>query len=100
MGNLARGPGFGQLSRTRFGADAIGPFVKEPMSPMSAVYPLHLQREIDRRWLRRSEETASVRARLKEMRDLLREAAVAPEDCYAAGPLPASSAKRSTTLTR
>ncbi len=79
MGNLARGPGFGQLSRTRFGADAIGPFVKEPMSPMSAVYPLHLQREIDRRWLQRSEQTASFRARLKVMIDGLREAAVTHE---------------------
>jgi hypothetical protein len=66
---------------------------------MSAIYPLHLQREIDRRWLRRSEETASARARLKEMSGFLREAAVAPEDCYAAAPLPASSAKRSTTPT-
>ena len=71
MGNLARGPGFGQLSRTRFGADAIGPFVKEPMSPMSAVYPLRLQRE--------SEQTASFRARLKVMIDGLREAAVTHE---------------------
>jgi len=48
---------------------------------MTAVYPLHLQREIDRRWLRRSEETASVRARLKGMTNFLREAAVTPEDC-------------------
>jgi len=32
---------------------------------MSAIYPLHLQREIDRRWLQRSEETAPVRARPK-----------------------------------
>jgi hypothetical protein len=29
---------------------------------MPTVYPLHLQREIDRRWLQRSQETASVRA--------------------------------------
>ncbi len=28
---------------------------------MSTIYPLHLQREINRRWLQRSEETASVR---------------------------------------
>jgi hypothetical protein len=34
---------------------------------MSAVYALRLQREIDRRWLQRSEETAPVRARLKVM---------------------------------
>jgi hypothetical protein len=52
---------------------------------MFAVYPLHLQREIDRRWLQRSEETASVCARLKVM-DFLREAAVTPKDCNAAEP--------------
>jgi len=66
---------------------------------MPAIYPLHLQREIDRRWLRRSEETTSVRARLKGMSDFLRKAAVAPENCDAAAPLAgASSAKRSTTF--
>ena len=54
---------------------------------MSAVYPLHLQREIDRRWLQRSEETASVRAGLKVI-DFLREAAVTPEDCNVAGAPP------------
>jgi hypothetical protein len=42
---------------------------------MSAVYPLHLQREIDRRWLQRSEQAASIRARLEVMIDALREAA-------------------------
>ena len=52
---------------------------------MFAVYPLHLQREIDRRWLQRSEETASVRAGRKLI-DFLREAAVTPKDCNAAGP--------------
>jgi hypothetical protein len=67
---------------------------------MHAIYPLHLQREIDRRWLRRSEETTSVRARLKGMSVLLRKAAVAPENCDTVGAAPtrASSAKRSTTL--
>jgi hypothetical protein len=50
------------------------------VSPMSAVYPLHLQREIDRRWLQRSEETASIRARLKAMIAVLRDAAVTRED--------------------
>ncbi len=55
------------------------PFVKDSVSPMSAVYPLHLRREIDRRWFQRSEQTASVRARLKVMIDGLREAAVTHE---------------------
>ncbi len=50
------------------------------VNPMSGVYPLHLRREIDRRWLRRSEETVSVRARLKVIIDGLREAAVTHED--------------------
>src|SRR5947207_15771179 len=60
---------------------------------MSAIYPLHLQREIDRRWLQRSEETASVRARLKVI-DFLRGAGVTHEDCDAATPpAGASSAK-------
>jgi hypothetical protein len=73
--------------------------VLRSVNPMPAIYPLHLQREIDRRWLRRSEETASVRARLKGMSDFLRKAAVAPENCDAATPpTAASSAKRSTTL--
>jgi hypothetical protein len=58
---------------------------------MSAVYPLHLQREIDRRWLQRSEETAPIRARVKVI-DFLREAAVIPNDCNAAGPPPCSTA--------
>jgi hypothetical protein len=52
---------------------------------MSVVYPVHLQREIDRRWLQRSEESASGRMRL-EVLDLLREAAVTPQDRNAAGP--------------
>jgi len=52
---------------------------------MPAVYPLHLQREIDRRWLQRSEETASVRAGLKVI-DFLKEAAVTHKDCNVAGP--------------
>jgi hypothetical protein len=52
---------------------------------MAAVYPLHLQREIDRRWLQRSEETASVRAGLKVI-DFLKEAAVTHKDCNVAGP--------------
>jgi hypothetical protein len=47
---------------------------------MSAVYPLHLRREIDRRWLLRSDETVSVGARLKVMIDGLREAAATHED--------------------
>jgi len=47
---------------------------------MSAVYPLHPQREIDRRWLQRLEETAPIRVRLKVMIDFLREAAVTHED--------------------
>ena len=51
---------------------------------MPAIYPLHLQREIDRRWLRRSEETTSARARLKGLSDFLRKAAVVPENCNAA----------------
>ena len=46
---------------------------------MSAIYPLHLQREIDRRWLQLWEQTASIRARLKVMIDVLREAVVTHE---------------------
>lgn len=62
---------------------------------MPAVYPLHLQREIDRRWLQRSEETASVRAGLKVI-DFLREAAVTHTDCNVAGPAPCSTTALAT----
>ncbi len=48
-------------------------------NPMLAVYPLHLQKEIDRRWLLRSEETVCGRARLNGLSHFLREAAVAPK---------------------
>jgi hypothetical protein len=61
---------------------------------MSAVYPLHLQREIDRRWIRRSEGTASVRARLKALSDVSSEAAVASEDCDAAAPSTGTSSAK------
>jgi hypothetical protein len=57
----------------------ITPFVT------SVVYPLHLPRAIDRQWLQRSEETASVRARVK-VTDFLRGAAVIPKECDVAGP--------------
>jgi hypothetical protein len=53
------------------------------LNRMSANYPLHLQREIDRRWLRRSEETALIRARLRA--NFLRDATVIPKDREAAG---------------
>jgi hypothetical protein len=51
---------------------------------MSAIYPLHLQREIDRRWLQRSEETSSVRA-LKVI-DFFRGDAVTHDGCNVVGP--------------
>jgi hypothetical protein len=56
---------------------------------MFTVYPLHLQREIDRRWLQRSEETASVRA-LKAI-DFFRGDAVTHNGCNVAGPPPCST---------
>src|SRR6266566_4497325 len=40
-------------------------YVTDRWVPMSAIYPLHLQREIDRRWFQRSEDAAPVRTRLK-----------------------------------
>jgi hypothetical protein len=46
------------------------PLVKDSVSPVSAVYPLHVQRQIDRRWFQRLEQTASVRMRLKAMLDI------------------------------
>jgi hypothetical protein len=49
------------------------------VSPMSAIYPLHLQREIDRRWFQRSEQATSARAPLT-MVDVLREAAALHHD--------------------
>ena len=70
-----------------FGADEIEPLVADEIgpleraeSPMSAIYPLHLQREIDRRWIQRSEQATSVRARLKAIVDVLREPAVPHHD--------------------
>jgi len=66
---------------------------------MFAVYPLHLQKEIDRRWLLRSEETVCGRARLNGLSHFLREAAVTPKNCKAAGPPGGlSSSKCSTTV--
>ncbi len=66
---------------------------------MFAVYPLHLQKEIDRRWLLRSEETVCGRARLNGLSHFLREAAVTPKNCKAAGsPGGLSSSKGSTTV--
>jgi len=66
---------------------------------MLAVYPLHLQKEIDRRWLLRSEETVCRRARLNGLSHFLREAAVTPKNCKAAGaPRGLSSSKFSTTV--
>jgi len=48
------------------------------VNPMSAVYPVHLQREIDRRWFHRS-GTAPVRAaRLKALTDFFGVASVTP----------------------
>jgi hypothetical protein len=48
------------------------------VNPMSAVYPVHLQREIDRRWFHRS-GTAPVRAaRLKTLTDFFGVASVTP----------------------
>ena len=41
--------------------------VKGSVKAMPAVYPLHLQREIDRRWFALSEKTASVRAHLRSV---------------------------------
>jgi hypothetical protein len=64
----------GRLSCTRFGVEQVLVFFYRSVGPMSAVYPLHLQREIDRRWLQRLEETTPIRARLKVMIDVLREA--------------------------
>jgi hypothetical protein len=51
---------------------------------MSSVYPLHLQRKIDRRWLQRLEEAASVRSRRKVI-GFLREAAITHKDCDVGG---------------
>ena len=56
---------------------------------MSTVYPLQLQREIDRRWLQRSEETASVRA-LKVI-DFFRGDVVTHNGCNVVGLPPCST---------
>ena len=53
----------GRLASKRVGGTEVSASCDGSASPMSAVYPVHLQKEIDRRWLQRSEEAVSVRAR-------------------------------------
>jgi len=61
-----------------------------------SVYPLELQRKIDRRWFHRSEETVYLRTHPKGLSDFSRESA---EDSNTRSPpTPASSAKPPTTL--
>jgi hypothetical protein len=74
-------------SSNRFGA--VSGFCDKSESPVSTVYPLHVQREIDRRWLQRSEETASVRA-LKVI-DFFRGAAAVTRKGYNVSGLPPCS---------
>jgi hypothetical protein len=49
--------------RSAIGGTEVSTSCDGSVSPMSAVYPAHLQKEIDRRWLQRSEEAVSVRVR-------------------------------------
>src|SRR6266516_1660644 len=53
----------GRLAPKRVGGTEVSASCDGSASPMSAVYPVHLQKEIDRRWLQRSEEAVSARAR-------------------------------------
>jgi hypothetical protein len=66
---------------------------------MSIAYPLDLQREVNRRWLQRSEEILRGRAHLNGSSHFLRQAAVVPKKCNVAGPpVGASSSKCSTAV--
>ncbi len=76
-----------QLCRTRLALERSSllwlmrsGLLKDRVSPMSVIYPLHLQRKIDRRWFQRAEQATSARVRRRAMIDVLRETAVLHHD--------------------
>ena len=96
LGNLGCQFRVGHFSWACFGPGNSRPLVGERENPMS-VYPLELQRKIDRRWFHRSEETVSLRRHPKSLGDFSKGES-AEDSNTRSPPTLASSAKPPPTL--